>query len=165
MIEKEPSKVISSQKWPDDVVSAHIRGLSGHNARGEEIPDPTPLEIPAGFTRPRSLQEDIAAMMSAAVQQELAERGVETFEEANNFETGEDEEFFSPHEDDVDPEHTLAREAEMRSGHVQEPDFGANKQKLDKLYSDYQSTAKSRRRRSSDEREADGDSPASAVAK
>lgn len=120
------------------VEKAKKLGRSVFNEKGEEIPDPTQLEIPLGFGRPRSLQEDIQAMMSAAVQQELAAAGAETFEEANDFDTGEDDEYFSPHEDDVDPEHTLAREAEMRQGQVQAPDFGKNKQTLEGLYADYQ---------------------------
>lgn len=57
-----------------------------YNERGEELPDPTPMELPVGFTRPPTLSELVARLViDPAVQAELRAVGIETEEEANDF--------------------------------------------------------------------------------
>ena len=62
-----------------------------YNHKGEELPDPTPMELPVGFTRPPTIEELFARLvLDPAAQRELAENGIETEEEANDFDV-EDE--------------------------------------------------------------------------
>lgn len=58
---------------------------------GREIPDPTPLEIPAGFRRPETLQEQVRRLVRTSLSQHAADAGGETFEESEDFDI--DDEF------------------------------------------------------------------------
>lgn len=103
-----------------------MRGVSAYTPDGAEIPDPTPLEMPVGFERPPSLQEEMRMFLSRAVQDELASRGLDSFEDADDFAVDEDPPLESPWEDPlVGPAFT--REQEIRSGAVELPDFEAAK--------------------------------------
>lgn len=56
----------------------------------KEVPDPTPVEMPLGYFRPEPLLETIRRLVqveSAYAEQE----GLESFEEADDFEVGEGE--------------------------------------------------------------------------
>lgn len=55
------------------------------NEQGQELPDPTPLEIPAGMQRPESLTEQIRRMVRTELSGRAVEGGFESFEEANDF--------------------------------------------------------------------------------
>lgn len=83
-------------------LKAKILGL---NDQGHEVPDPTPIAIPAGISRPPTLQETIQKFIrNDAIQRALAAEGLETFEEADDFEVGEDYEPSSPYELVFDPD-------------------------------------------------------------
>lgn len=58
---------------------------------GRELPDPRPLEVPAGYKKPESLTEKIRRMVRTDVSEWASQRGAETFEEANDFEIEEDD--------------------------------------------------------------------------
>lgn len=60
-----------------------------YDKQGRELPDPTPIEIPAGFNRPPTLAEQIERCFRTIVSRNAAQRGHETFEEANDFEPDE----------------------------------------------------------------------------
>lgn len=63
---------------------------------GREIPDPIAVEVPAGFKRPETLQEQIRRLVrSEQFNQSVSEQGMETFEEAEDFEI--DDDMFDPH--------------------------------------------------------------------
>lgn len=73
--------------------------------RHYETPDPRPMAIPAGMKRPPTLAEQVARLVRGhQLQRELAEAGLETFEEADDFEIPDDmpdpttpyEPFFDP---------------------------------------------------------------------
>lgn len=91
------------------------------NDRGHEVPDPTPVEWPAGVRRPETLTEQIQRLVRVQMSQFAQEQGLETFEEADDFDI-EDEEGapFSPYElTEMQEERTLARDAsnlEARNG-------------------------------------------------
>lgn len=73
---------------------------------GKEIPDPTPMAPPLGFKKQDSLAVQIRQMiLSERLAQEAREYGGETFEEADDFEIGDDfeTEKFSPYEANFDP--------------------------------------------------------------
>lgn len=86
------------------------------NERGQEIVDGRPMEPPVGFRAPPSLAEQIRAMVRSEALAHAAEmQGDETFEEADDFDTGEDDmDPRSPYEDFFEPTTTeeLQREHE-----------------------------------------------------
>lgn len=69
-----------------------------YNARGEELPDDTPLELPLKFRRPPSLQEQIKAMVRSELSQAASDHGMESFEEADDFDVADDIDLRSHHE-------------------------------------------------------------------
>lgn len=69
-----------------------------YDSQGRELPDPTPVALPAGRRLPESLESMLARMVRGHVSQ-LAEReGLETFEEANDFEIESDDEPLTAYE-------------------------------------------------------------------
>lgn len=78
------------------------------DADGNEVLDQTPVALPVRFKRPQSLLDQMRAVvheMSLRAQ----EFDVETWEEANDFEVGDDFEFTSQYEvDDVHDENFYA---------------------------------------------------------
>lgn len=57
-----------------------------HNERGQEIPDDTPVEIPAGMARPESLAEQMARLIAKEVADQAQAQGFDTWEEDEDFE-------------------------------------------------------------------------------
>lgn len=96
-----------------------------HNEKGEEVLDQTPVAIPLNFKRPQPLNERIAQITAAELRAWQAEQiGDETPEDADDFNTGEDELDYQttpwqerPGEEDP---FGLTREAEIRAGYVKE---------------------------------------------
>lgn len=70
----------------------------------KEVLDTTPVAIPAKFTRQSSYNETIRNIIrSEQLNRELDAAGLETFEEANDFEIGDDFEPKSIYEESFDP--------------------------------------------------------------
>ena len=68
------------------------------------MPDPDPLEPPIGYKRQPSLAEQIREMVrSERLRQEMDSAGVETFEESDDFDVGDDFDPTSPYEADFEP--------------------------------------------------------------
>lgn len=65
---------------------------------GREIPDPTPIELPLGYSHPVPLEETIKALVRDQISRISVEKGGESFEEANDFDTGEAQEPYSEYE-------------------------------------------------------------------
>lgn len=60
-----------------------FRWFKKHTPDGAEVPDPTPSEIP--LARPLTLAEQISRFsQNRTIQAELASRGIDTFDEAND---------------------------------------------------------------------------------
>jgi hypothetical protein len=98
-----------------------INGKSKLTKDGAEILDPRPMEMPVGFEKPDSIQEIIRKLITdPAIRNDLDQAGIETFDEADDFEI-EDDEPISPHEDNFDPQHILARDQETKAGAVKAP--------------------------------------------
>lgn len=70
---------------------------------GREVPDPTPLEIPAGFRRPETLQEQIRRLVQTSLSAHAAAQGAETFEESEDFDVDEEFDPTTPYETFFDP--------------------------------------------------------------
>lgn len=75
-----------------------------YNERGEEIPDPTKPEVPLGFKKPETLAEQVHRLVrSAQLREQALAAGHETFEEADDFDVGDDYDPRSPYEEVFDP--------------------------------------------------------------
>lgn len=70
---------------------------------GREIPDDRPMVLPSGFRRPETLAEQVQRLVRSHVSRMAADRGDETFEEAEDFDVGEDVEPSTPYETFFDP--------------------------------------------------------------
>lgn len=94
--------------------------LSGYNDRGEEIPDPRPTQLAIDFKAPPLLNDQIDRLVhNSMMQRDLDKAGLETFQEADDFEM-DDLDPTAPYEESFDPLHTIAREQEIRAGFVEE---------------------------------------------
>lgn len=106
--------------------SEWARGVCAYNEKGEEILDPRPLEVPVGFEKPASLEELVRLFMSGEVQRQLSDGGVESFEDADDFDVEDEEELEAPWQDgQLGPAWT--RLQELAAGTVSEPDYKAAK--------------------------------------
>lgn len=72
------------------------------NEKGQEVLDPNPVAVPVGFRKPPSLHEMIAKYVRAA-SEDAKNRDMDTFEEADDFEVGDDYDPQSPWEMEFDP--------------------------------------------------------------
>lgn len=104
-----------------DQVKEHLRGLSGYNERGEELPDSRPVALPVGFRHPKSIQQTIRDLIQNEEYRAALDRvGVDTFDEADDLSDDDSDGFQSPYEEDFDPLGVVTREHEIRSGFVEE---------------------------------------------
>lgn len=72
--------------------------MAEYNDKWEEIPDPTPVELPTGYNKPETLQQMIQRYVRAA-SVAASDQGFETEEEADDFEVLDDKgEFHSPYQ-------------------------------------------------------------------
>lgn len=62
-----------------------------------EVPNPKPEEIVVS-KRPPSLKEQIQRLIKVELSQQMEQQGMETFEEANDFDLEDEGEFISPYE-------------------------------------------------------------------
>lgn len=93
---------------PIPTTEAHARD---HNARyrrldeyGREIVSPLPLEPPLGYKKTESMSQLVHRMVhDEMIRRELASQGIETFEESDDFDVGDDYEPNSPWENEFDP--------------------------------------------------------------
>lgn len=110
-----------NKKTGEIVDTPVVNALSSYNTRGEEIPDPKPSGLHLSFKRPLPLGERIRKLVqNELLARELDEAGVETFEDADDFDVPEDPIDPTPYEETFDPDHTTCREQELRAGFVEE---------------------------------------------
>lgn len=70
--------------------------------QGREVPDPVPMAPPVGYQKPFDMFEHIRTLVrSEHLRLAAMENGEETFEEADDFEVGDDYDPTSPHELDA----------------------------------------------------------------
>lgn len=85
---------------------------------GLEKTDPKPMEVPVQFRQSETLEQRMARILRSSELRAAAQRaGYETFEEADDFEVGEDYDPSSPYESDFD----LAAVQEVDAGVRQAP--------------------------------------------
>lgn len=73
------------------------------NDKGWEVPDPKPMAIPGGFQRPATMEERLLRFIRHEVSQAAKDKNYETFEEADDFDVGDDFDPQSPYEVFFDP--------------------------------------------------------------
>ncbi len=96
------------------------------DAQGHEVPSDVPLTIPIGFSIPETLNEQVARLVRHhRFAEALGDAEGETFEEADDFDVGEDFDPSSPYEQVFDP--ILNREVSIA-------EFVANSDEYRKLY-------------------------------
>lgn len=114
-------------KFTEAMKAAWDAGKAYYNNRGEEVPDPRPIELPVGFKAPLPLSDEIRLMLQRQVQNELSDKGIETFEDADDFDIP-DEDMSAPWEEGFEAGRIWTRENEIRAGVVTPPDLeGASK--------------------------------------
>lgn len=95
--------------------------MSEHDKRhkdGKEHLDPTPISVPIGWKRPLTLNEQIRQMVRSEELRRFAlSSDQETFEEADDFDVGDDFDPTAPYEQDFD----LAAVQAIDHGLVKEP--------------------------------------------
>lgn len=74
-----------------------------YDEKGRELPDPTPIAMPVGYHKPEPLIEQIRRLVKNELSRKAEADGFESFEEADDFDTGEDAELRSPYELDDRP--------------------------------------------------------------
>ena len=75
---------------------------------GAEVPDPTPMAPPVGYKRQPSMVEYIRDMVrSERLRAEVEAQGMESFEEADDFDVGDDYDPKSPYEAEFEPLHQV----------------------------------------------------------
>lgn len=94
---------------------------------GSEIVDSRPMEIPVGFRRPPSLQEQIQRFVRVEMSERAHARGEETFEESEYFGEEDRIDASSPYELEFDPStgHEVTKE-ELRHIRAGEREFDKN---------------------------------------
>lgn len=82
------------------LVKAHPKGKPLDPVTGQLLPDPTPIAPPIGYFQEESMFDRMRRVVRAELSAAAAERGGETFEEANDFDIEDDiPEPFSPYEE------------------------------------------------------------------
>lgn len=74
------------------------------DSRGHEVHEGIPVAIPLGFQRPPTLEETIKRLVRGELSRQAADTGQETFEEADDFDVGDDYDPRSPWELSADNE-------------------------------------------------------------
>ncbi|AXH74307.1 MAG: hypothetical protein [Microviridae sp.] len=77
--------------------------MSKLDSKGWEIPDQTPVAIPAHI-KFYDTRDSIRDMIRAELSREARENGFETWEESDDFDVGDDYDPTSPYEEQFDPQ-------------------------------------------------------------
>lgn len=102
-----------------------------HNAKGEEVLDPTPMQPPLGYKRAPTLAEQIRQQVLAARLDALNEME-ETEEEADDFEVGDDFEPYSKHENEHMPSLAQLKEQAKRiNENIRKANIAARKKEVE----------------------------------
>lgn len=72
--------------------------LCSFDEQGREVLDTTPVEMPLNYRHPPSMAEMIRTAIRQEMSQQAASKGMESFEEADDFVVDEEDEFVSPYQ-------------------------------------------------------------------
>lgn len=96
---------MANEKYPHYPASLPKFSHQGkYNEFSHEVMDPTPMEPPLGYKKQPSMVELIREQIrSARLAEEAEAAGMETFEESEDFDVGDDYDPQSPYENEFDP--------------------------------------------------------------
>lgn len=98
---KRKEKLRSNETAPERVKRAQ---KTEYMRNGREFPDPTPIAPPVGFLKQPTMAETMRQMIrSHELRMAARESGQETFEEADDFDVGDDYDPRSPYEEEFEP--------------------------------------------------------------
>lgn len=90
--------------WEPPFDGDGVQVSSGLDARGRELPDPVPCAPPVGYRDGPSLADFVQRMIRQEVSRIAEDAAYESFEEAEDFDTGEDDiDPLTPYEQVFDP--------------------------------------------------------------
>lgn len=113
--------------------------MTKYNEKGEELMDDKPAAIPIGFRHPPSLDERIRAMVRSSQMAAYAEsQGKESFEDADDFDVGDDLDLSTPYERD----HDIAAVDAINKGVVDSPYDSEKVRAARKVLDDYKASGK-----------------------
>lgn len=72
--------------------------MAKFDERGFEIPDQTRVEVPLGYTAPLTMEQRLRKYVREELSRQADDGGMETFEEADDFEVDDDGEIATPYE-------------------------------------------------------------------
>lgn len=104
MIEERPIEVVTSDG--EVLTDEQVRYAYSREGRwkiGKEYPNPVPMEPPIGYVPAKPLYEQIREMVVRELSAAAEESGLESAEDADDFEVGDDYDPESPYEMDFDP--------------------------------------------------------------
>jgi pyruvate/2-oxoacid:ferredoxin oxidoreductase beta subunit len=96
------SKDLQKLKKYKEHVKSNIKDKAQLDEKGAEILDSTPLAIPVGFRKPPTLQDQMKKYVQIEMSRLAESQEFETWEEANDFEIGDDYEAKSKYQEDFD---------------------------------------------------------------
>lgn len=110
--------------WTDPKTGEIFNSRPRLDANGHEIPDPTPIALPTGFRKPETLAETVARLVRHQVSEHAELHGMETFEEADDFDIPDDpSDPSTPFETIFDPilgQEITPADFKAREGHYRE---------------------------------------------
>lgn len=96
---------------------------SSYNEKGEEVLDPTPIKIPAIMRPAMTLNERILMLTRQELSRAAQAGGMDSFEEADDFEIDDDIPLESPWEEHFDPDIRFIASKEQEIKHRARKDF------------------------------------------
>lgn len=97
IVDRETGQVLS----PEEVEFAYTR--EGRHKVGKEYPNPEPLAPPIGWVPQKPIHEQIRDMVLREISAAAESEGMETAEEADDFEVGDDYDPSTPYEEYFEP--------------------------------------------------------------
>jgi len=98
---KRKEKLRSTEVPPNKVIPPQ---RTNYMQNGKEYPDPTPIAPPVGFIKQPPLHDQIKQMVrSEHLRRAARQADMETFEEADDFDVGDDFDPRSPYEEQFEP--------------------------------------------------------------
>lgn len=119
--------------------------IAAHDELGREVLDPTPVAPPVRFERGLSQQEHIRRLIQVEMSRAALEEGQESFEEADDFDTGEGDDLpLTRWEAEFDPDFQQVKDAayEARRAEVAAEKGGTGVKPLSKAPKEPEPTAK-----------------------
>lgn len=92
-----------------------IKRFRERHMKRREVLDDTPIAVPAGIKPDMSLEDRIKLMIRTDISHRAAQEGTESFEEADDFNVGDDFDPTSPYEENFD--HDLGRHVTQEEAH------------------------------------------------